>query len=145
MWSVVFANSAESVCAERAGWQSVNGIRTAAAQQQNWDPSIQALLIFPDVMKRLNDDIDWTTNLGNAFLAQQTAVMNAIQRMRLSAQGAGKLVSTLQQQVLTTTEAGETVVTVDSHRRTPSRAAELDSRCQREAARFLITLLKFQT
>jgi hypothetical protein len=85
---------------------------TAAAQQQNWDPSIQALLIFPDVMKRLNDDIDWTTNLGNAFLAQQTDVMNAIQRMRLSAQGAGKLVSTSQQQVLTTTEAGEPVVTV---------------------------------
>src|ERR1022692_4735818 len=44
---------------------------TAAEQQQNWDPSVQALVVFPDVLKRLNDDVSWTTNLGNAFLAQQ--------------------------------------------------------------------------
>src|ERR1017187_5809673 len=43
---------------------------TDAAQQQNWDPSVQALVLFPDVVKRLNDDVTWTTNLGNAFLAQ---------------------------------------------------------------------------
>src|SRR5215813_9808813 len=48
---------------------------TQAVQQQNWDPSIQALIVFPDVIKRLNDDITWTTNLGNAFLAQQADVM----------------------------------------------------------------------
>ncbi len=64
---------------------------TDAASQQNWDPSIQALVIFPDVLKRLNDDVTWTTNLGNAFLAQQQDVMDAIQRMRQSAQQAGKL------------------------------------------------------
>ena len=44
---------------------------TQAAQQQNWDPSVQALIVFPDVVKRLNDDVTWSTNLGNAFLAQQ--------------------------------------------------------------------------
>src|ERR1019366_1816719 len=44
---------------------------TQAAQQQNWDASVQALAVFPDVLKRLNDDVVWTTNLGNAFLAQQ--------------------------------------------------------------------------
>jgi hypothetical protein len=64
---------------------------TQAAQQQNWDASIQALVVFPDVLKRLNDDVGWTTNLGNAFLAQQQDVMDAVQRMRLSAQQAGKL------------------------------------------------------
>ena len=64
---------------------------TQAAQQQNWDPSVQALVVFPDVMKRLNDDVTWTTNLGNAFLAQQQDVMDAVQRMRQSAQQAGKL------------------------------------------------------
>ena len=37
---------------------------TQAAQQQNWDPSIQALVVFPDVLKRLNDDVTWTTNSG---------------------------------------------------------------------------------
>jgi len=85
---------------------------TQAAQQQNWDPSVQALLMFPDVLERLNGDIQWTTSLGHAFLAQQPDVMNAIQRMRLSAQQSGKLVSTSLQQVLTTTEAGETFVTI---------------------------------
>ena len=44
---------------------------TQAAQEQNWDASVQALVIYPDVLKRLNDDVAWTTNLGNAFLAQQ--------------------------------------------------------------------------
>src|ERR1019366_8967507 len=44
---------------------------TQAAQEQNWDASVQALVVFPDVLKRLNDDVTWTTNLGNAFLAQQ--------------------------------------------------------------------------
>src|SRR5262249_34596404 len=47
---------------------------TQAAQQQNWDASVQALVVFPDVIKRLNDDVGWTTNLGNAFLDQQQDV-----------------------------------------------------------------------
>src|ERR1700674_2571194 len=41
---------------------------TQAAQEQNWDPSVQALVMFPDVLRRLNEDVAWTTNLGNAFL-----------------------------------------------------------------------------
>ena len=59
---------------------------TEAAQQQNWDPSVQALVVFPDVLKRLDDDVTWTTNLGNAFLAQQADVMDAVQRLRQQAQ-----------------------------------------------------------
>jgi hypothetical protein len=72
-----------------------------AAEQQNWDPSIQALAVFPDVVKRLNQDITWTSNLGNVFLTQQGDVMQAIQRMRLSAQQGGKLSSNSQQTVTT--------------------------------------------
>jgi hypothetical protein len=79
---------------------------TQAAQQQNWDPSIQALVIFPDVLKRLNDDVTWTTNLGNAFLAQQADVMAAIQQMRQRAQQAGKLAPTPQENVVTESENG---------------------------------------
>jgi len=60
---------------------------TQAAQEQNWDPSVQALVVFPDVVKRLNDDITWTTNLGNAFLAQQQDVMDAAQRAPTRATG----------------------------------------------------------
>jgi hypothetical protein len=80
---------------------------TQAAQQQNWDPSIQALVIFPDVMKRLNDDVTWTTNLGNAFLAQQQDVMDAVQRMRQRAQQAGRLQSTPQLSVSTINQGGQ--------------------------------------
>ena len=41
-----------------------------AARQQNWDPSVQALVTFPDVLATLTRDVQWTTDLGNAFLAQ---------------------------------------------------------------------------
>jgi hypothetical protein len=81
-------------------------------QQQNWDPSIQALAVFPDVIKRLNDDVTWTTNLGNAFLAQQADVMDAVQRMRFKAQQAGKLGSTPQETVTTTSENGQPIVQI---------------------------------
>src|SRR4030095_14305148 len=53
-----------------------------AVKKQPWDPKIQVIAALPDVVKRLSDDIQWTTDLGNAFLAQQTDVMDAIQRMR---------------------------------------------------------------
>jgi len=85
---------------------------TQAAQEQNWDASIQALVVFPDVLRRLNDDITWTTNLGNAFLAQQQDVMDAVQRMRQSAQEAGKLASTPQQQVVTQNEGGRPYIEI---------------------------------
>jgi hypothetical protein len=85
---------------------------TAAAQEQNWDPSIQALVVFPDVLKRLSDDVSWTTNLGNAFLAQQQDVMDAVQRMRQQAQQAGKLASTPQENVVTQDEGGQPYVEI---------------------------------
>jgi hypothetical protein len=53
-----------------------------AVAKQSWDPSVQAMAALPDVVKRLADDIRWTTDLGNAFLAQQSDVMDAVQRMR---------------------------------------------------------------
>jgi hypothetical protein len=86
---------------------------TQGAQQQNWDPSIQALVVFPDLVKRLNQDITWTTNLGNAFLAQQPDVMDAIQQMRLRAQQAGKLSSTPQQTVSTTNASGQPIIQIE--------------------------------
>ena len=64
------------------------------AKEQNWDPSIQGLVAFPQVLARLSQNISWTTPLGNAFLAQQKDVMQAVQRMRAQAQAAGKLRST---------------------------------------------------
>ena len=85
----------------------------SAAQKQSWDPSVQALVAFPDVLKRMNQDITWTTNLGNAFLAGQSNVMDAIQRMRARAQDAGKLTSSEKQKVTNTTENGQKVVVIE--------------------------------
>jgi hypothetical protein len=48
-----------------------------AVAKQDWDPTVQGLAGLPDVVKRLTDDIKWTTDLGNAFLAQQSDVMDA--------------------------------------------------------------------
>ena len=70
-----------------------------AAKQQNWDASVQAMVALPDVLGRLNQDVQWTTDLGNAFLAQQADVMAAVQRMRTSAQARGQLNSTPQETV----------------------------------------------
>jgi hypothetical protein len=86
---------------------------TQAAQQQNWDPSIQALVVFPDLVRQLNQDITWTTNLGNAFLSQQADVMEAVQQMRLRAQQAGKLSSTSQQTVTTNNGSGQPVIVIE--------------------------------
>src|SRR5215468_7405470 len=72
-----------------------------AVQKQPWDPSVQGLAGMPDLVKRLADDIQWTTDLGNAFLAQQSDVMDAVQRMRKKAEGTGNLKSTEQQKVET--------------------------------------------
>jgi hypothetical protein len=52
-------------------------------QQPHWDPSIQALAGYPDLIKRLGNNITWTTNLGNAYLTRPNDVMAAVQRLRL--------------------------------------------------------------
>jgi hypothetical protein len=85
---------------------------TTAVQKQDWDPSIQAMAVFPDLVKRLGDDIKWTTDLGNAFLAQQSDVMDAVQRMRTKAMDAGKLKSNEQMKVETQTVESKTVVVI---------------------------------
>ncbi len=83
-----------------------------AAKQQNWDPSVQALVAFPDVMTMLSRDIRWTTDLGNAFLAQQSDVMNAIQAMRARAQQNGRLQSTPQENVTTQYDNGQNAIQI---------------------------------
>jgi hypothetical protein len=84
-----------------------------AVEKQSWDPSIQALAGLPDVVKRLADDIQWTTDLGNAFLAQQSDVMDAVQRMRKKAQEKGNLKSTEQQKVETQVVESKSVIVIE--------------------------------
>jgi hypothetical protein len=83
-----------------------------AAKQQPWDPSVQALVAVPDALAKLNQDISWTTDLGNAFLAQEADVMNAVQQMRARAQGNGNLTSTPQQTVTTEAQGGQQVIVI---------------------------------
>src|SRR5437899_9201532 len=84
-----------------------------AVTKQPWDPSVQAMAAFPDVVQRLAGNIQWATDLGNAFLAQQSDVMDAVQRMRAKAQGKGTLKTSAQQKVETqTVEGGKQVIVV---------------------------------
>jgi hypothetical protein len=83
------------------------------AKKQNWDPSIQGLVAFPDVLARLSGDISYTTQLGNAFLAQQADVMQAVQRMRAQAQKKGTLKSTPQETVATQDQNGQNAITIE--------------------------------
>src|SRR5438093_11753787 len=83
-----------------------------AVAKQPWDPSVQALAAYPDVVQRMAGNIQWTTDLGNAFLAQQSDVMNAVQRMRGKAEGKGTLKTTAQQTVQTKTVEGVKQVVV---------------------------------
>src|ERR1700733_10110020 len=71
-----------------AGQELANAIQ---GDQLPWDPSVQALLPFPSVLDMMNSDMNWTTQLGNAFLAQQQDVMDAVQRQRANAQRYGYL------------------------------------------------------
>jgi len=85
-----------------------------AVAKQPWDPAIQSMAAIPDVVKRLADDVQWTTDLGNAFLAQQGDVMDAVQRMRKKAVDKGALAPNEQQKVETQVVEGKTVIVVES-------------------------------
>src|SRR5437773_5672227 len=86
----------------------------AAVAKQPWDPSIQSLVEFPDVVQRTAGNIQWTTDLGNAFLSQQSDVMDAVQRMRAKAQGTGNLKTSAQQVVKTeTVPSGKQVIAIE--------------------------------
>ena len=72
----------------------------AAAEAQPWDPSVVALVRFPSVLAMMDDKLDWTQKLGEAFLAQQADVMDTVQALRARAQAAGNLQSNAQQTVV---------------------------------------------
>ncbi|HMA31446.1 MAG TPA: DUF3300 domain-containing protein, partial [Casimicrobiaceae bacterium] len=67
---------------------------------KNWDPSVQSLAAFPQVLAMMNDEIEWMQRLGDAFLADQQRVMDTVQSLRQRAEAAGNLQSTSQQSVI---------------------------------------------
>jgi hypothetical protein len=72
-----------------------------AVKDQSWDTSVKSLVAFPDVLKQLNEHLDWTQKLGDAMIGQQADVADSIQRLRGKAAAAGNLQSTPQQAVTT--------------------------------------------
>ncbi len=81
------------------GYGSPDQIAAGAQAHADWDPSIKALAAFPDVLDMLDHNLEWTTNLGNAYYNQPQDVMQTVQVLRQRAEQAGNLESTPQQYV----------------------------------------------
>ncbi len=71
----------------------------AAMEKQSWDPSVKSLTAFPQPLEMMNDKLTWTTQLGDAFLADQKGIMNAVQALRQKAKAEGNLETNKEQKV----------------------------------------------
>ncbi len=71
-----------------------------AAKDKDWDPSVKAMLQFPEVLAMMDEKLDWTTKVGDAFLSQRRDVMDSIQRLRRKANETGNLKTTQEQKVI---------------------------------------------
>lgn len=81
---------------QAARWSSNNSSAKGAdavakVEDKDWDPSVKALVAFPDILQRMSDDIDWTQKLGDAFLSSEERVMDSIQSLRNKAYASGSL------------------------------------------------------
>jgi Protein of unknown function (DUF3300)/Chaperone of endosialidase len=85
----------------------------AAVDKQSWDDSVKALVATPSVLSMMSTKLDWTQKLGDAVLAQQPDVMDAVQRLRASAQANNKLASTKEQKVTTVQQQGRDVIVIE--------------------------------
>jgi uncharacterized membrane protein YgcG len=104
---------------EAARWQKQNAslkdkALEDALQQQTWDPSVKALTALPQVLTMMNEKLDWTTKLGDAFLAQQEDMLKTVQTLRTKADQAGNLKSSEQMTVSKATENNVQVIKIES-------------------------------
>jgi hypothetical protein len=83
-----------------------------AATTKGFDASFTAIVLFPDVLDTMAKNLPWTTELGKAFLSDQQAVLDSVQRLRKQAQTVGNLKTTEQQQVKTETQEGTQVIVI---------------------------------
>lgn len=87
------------------GLQGEEAVRAAA--DKDWDPSVKSLLAFPQLLARMDEKLDWTRRLGDAFLAQEAQVMGTVQDLRRRAQATGNLLPDERQRV---TADGGTII-----------------------------------
>jgi hypothetical protein len=95
---ILMAATYPAEVAEAARWSRAHpGVEGDAAvrmvQDYEWDPSVKSLVAFPQVLTRMDENPDWTRNLGEAFVVQEPVVMEAVQGLRRRAQEAGQLAS----------------------------------------------------
>lgn len=101
---VLTASTYPAQVAEADRWRQMQGFASSAqvaagADAQNWDPSIKALTAFPQVLAQMDQNLPWTTDLGNAYYNQPSDTLEAVQVMRQRAQAAGNLEATPQEAV----------------------------------------------
>ena len=82
---------------QAARWSRANAYLTGedavrAVEPMDWDPSVKSLVAFPQILDRMDEQLDWTRRLGAAFIAQEPQVMDTIQQLRRRAEAAGNLV-----------------------------------------------------
>jgi len=81
-----------------------------ALEAQPWDPSVKSLVNFPQVLDMMNEKLDWTTRLGDAFLAQPEDVMATVQKLRAKAEAEGNLNTTSEQKVIVEKETQTIII-----------------------------------
>jgi uncharacterized membrane protein YgcG len=116
---VLMASTYPADVAEAAKWVKANpkqegDAAVKAVQSKNWDPSVQSLAAFPQVLTMMGEKPEHVQRLGDAFLADPARVMDRVQFMRKKAQEAGNLKSTEQQNVSTPqTDSGQTAIIIE--------------------------------
>jgi len=115
---VLMASTYPLEVVEAARWQKANSKLTGKAledalQKEDWDPAVKSLTAVPQVLTMMNEKLDWTQKLGDAFLAQQEDVMKTAQSLRAKAAAAGNLKSTPEQVVKTEQQASQTVYIIE--------------------------------
>ena len=91
--------------------QNLKGDALAAAlEKEKWDPSVKSLVNFPQVLDMMNEKLDGTQKLGDAFLAQQKDVMDTVQKLRAKAEEQGNLKTTEEQKVVVEKETKTIII-----------------------------------
>jgi hypothetical protein len=115
---VLMASTYPLEIVEAARWSKANpGLKDQALQDalqnQTWDPSVKALAGFPQVLQMMNDKLDMTQKLGDAFLAQPKDVTDAVQRLRAKAMAAGNLKSGKELTYTSEKDGDQTIIVVE--------------------------------
>lgn len=117
---VLMASTYPSDVADAARWSKAHRDEKGDAAlklvaDQPWDPSVQSLVAFPQVLQMMGDKPDWVQNLGDAFLASSKDVLDSAQRLRAKAQQTGNLKSSEQQNVIVQQEpqTQQTVIKIE--------------------------------